>query len=131
MPRYYGPGMSWARMTKLMIVGLLNGEPTPFDGQWVVEYDPTRRGADPLGKPMIAHLVTTTDPFNAKEFATIMEAENCWRQAFGLRGDGRPNRPLTAFVVEIQEFGKTVGRAHDPWNRPERGALTFVAEFPL
>jgi hypothetical protein len=118
-------------MPKLLIVGLLDGTPTPFDGQWVVEYDPTRRGMDADGRPMLAHLVTTRDPHKAREFTTFMEAEECWKQAFGLRADGRPNRPLTAFIVQIQEFGRPVQTIDHPWVLPERGALSFVTEFPL
>lgn len=116
-------------MPKLLIVNLVNGEPTPFDGQWLVEYDPTRRGVDPHGKPMTAHLVTTDDARLAKEFETIADAEECWKQSFGLRKDGRPNRPLTAFVVEIQEGHKPVRRPPGQWAPPNQAVVTFVAEF--
>jgi hypothetical protein len=114
-------------MPKLSIVGLLSGESTPFDGQWLVEYDPTRRGVDPHGKPMIAHLITTEDPLLAKEFPTIMDAEECWKQAFGLRKDGRSNRPLTAFIVEIQAFDNRIRRSYGQSVHP--AVITFVAEF--
>lgn len=31
----------------IQLVGLASGEPTPFDGQYLVEYDPTRPGRSP------------------------------------------------------------------------------------
>lgn len=114
-------------MAKLYIVGLLNEEPTPFDRQWVVEYDPTRPGVDPEGRPMIAHLVTSPDPNEAQEFASVHEAETCWKQTYGVRKDGRPNRPLTAFVVEIQA-GRQPARVRREV-RAERPLLAFIAEF--
>jgi len=88
-------------MAKIKILGLANGEPTPFDEQYVVEYDPSRSGVDPAGRPMIAHLVTTADPAKAKEYTTA-EALEQLRRSHGVRFDGKPNRPLTAFHVEIK-----------------------------
>jgi hypothetical protein len=74
-----------------------------------LEYDPTRRGVDRNGKLMIAHLVAAEDPLLAKEFPTIMDAEECWKQAFGLPKDGRPNRPLTREENPQPPFMKTAG----------------------
>ncbi len=113
-------------MAKLLIIGLVNGEPSPFDGQWLVEYDPSRPGIDPEGKPLIAHVLTTPDPQQAREFPTIRDAEECWKQIFGTRKDGRPNRPLTAFIVKIQESDVVLRR---PDSEPQRGVIGFVAEF--
>lgn len=116
-------------MAKLFIVGLLNEEPTPFDNQWVVEYDPTRRGVDPEGRPMIAHLVTTSDAREAREFATVTEAEAYWKQTHGARKDGRPNRPLTAFIVEIQASQARVEVQRGTHYHSDRPVLAFIAEF--
>ena len=88
-------------MAKIKILGLNNGMPTPFDGQYVVEYDPARPGVDPEGRPMIAHLVTTPDRAKAKEYATAADALRELRRSHGERFDGKPNRPLTAFTVVI------------------------------
>lgn len=73
---------------------------TPFDGQYVVEYDPSRPGTDPQGNPMLCHLVTTPDRDKALDLSPD-QAIALWRQDHGLRPDGKPNRPLTAFTVEI------------------------------
>jgi len=116
-------------MAKLFIVGLLNEDPTPFDNQWVVEYDPTRRGVDPEGRPMIAHLVTTRDAREARDFITSGEAEAYWKQTFGARKDGRPNRPLTAFIVEIQGSRGAVEVQRGAHYHSERPLLAFIAEF--
>jgi hypothetical protein len=88
------------RPVGLRVVGLISGRPSPFDGQWLVEYDPSRAGLDPTGHPMTAHVVCSTDPALARRFATTREAHTYWRAASGrVRSDGQPDRPLTAFSV--------------------------------
>ena len=86
---------------RIHIVGLGDGTPSPFDDTWVVEYDPTRPGVGPDGRPLIAHLVVTKDQSQARQFSSVHEALTCWQQSHGLRTDGLPNRPLTAFTVEV------------------------------
>ena len=115
-------------MAKMLILGLVNGDPTPFDGTWLVDYDPTRPGTDPGGRPMIAHLVTTDDPRQAREFGSAGEAEAFWKQAHGVRKDGRPNRPLTAFVIEIRPIENRVAIPHTP-TLPTGRLVAFVSEF--
>lgn len=85
----------------IQIVSLSDGSESPFDGQYLVEYDPSRPGVDPRGEPMTAHLVTTPNRGNAREFRNTLEALECWRQAHGTRPDGKPNRPLTAYHVMV------------------------------
>jgi hypothetical protein len=90
----------------IKIVGLMGsaGLPSPFDGKWLVAYDPDRPGRDPLGAPMIATVEVTDDPAKAARFATATEAWAEWTRVSTTnptRPDGRPNRPLTAFTVEI------------------------------
>ncbi len=98
------------RMTEtvMRIEGFINGTSSPFDGQYLVEYDPERDGVAPDGTPMLAYIVTTPDIAKAKRFASKIEAFECWRQIskrdpYGgrLAPDGKPNRPLTAFTVQI------------------------------
>ena len=114
-------------MFKILLTGLVTGEPTPFDGQWLAAYDPTRPGVDPHGKPMIAHVVTTDDSFQALEFGSLAEAEECWKRSFGVRRDGRPNRPLTAFMIEVLPSGIAATR-HG--KMPSKAALVaFVSEL--
>ncbi|WP_372507741.1 MULTISPECIES: DUF2510 domain-containing protein [Mycobacteriaceae] len=90
----------------IRIVGLVNGTPTDFDGQYIVEYDPSRVGTHPVtGEPMPAlHLVTTPDiqwatRFSATETVDLYRAVD---RRNPTRADGEPNRPLTAFTIETE-----------------------------
>jgi hypothetical protein len=75
-----------------------HGEPTEFDGQFVSEYDPAY--VHPEGYDGgILH--TTPDLARAKRFDTMLEAIAYYRQKYGMRENGEPNRPLTAWNVEI------------------------------
>lgn len=85
----------------IRIIGLRNGEPTPYDGQYLKEYDPTRDGISPDGEPINAYLVTTPNKRDAKRFDSFKAAMMCWERSHGKREDGLPNRPLTAFTVEF------------------------------
>lgn len=81
--------------------GLAAGGPSPFDGMWLVEYDPGRPGVAPDGRPMLAHITATADPAKAQRFTSIADFHDLWRATSGrTRPDGRPDRPLTAFNVE-------------------------------
>jgi hypothetical protein len=86
----------------IRILGIGN-QPTPFDGQWLTEYDPSRAGVDPDGKPMIAHLRTSADKSQALRFNGWVEAHALWSQESGhIRPDGQKDRPLTAFAISIE-----------------------------
>lgn len=90
----------------IRLVGLVDGTPTDFDGQYIVEYDPSRVGTHPVtGKPMaVFHLVTTPDIRRATRLGAS-EAMNLYRavdRRNPTRADGEPNRPLTAFAVDIE-----------------------------
>jgi hypothetical protein len=88
-------------MPILKIVGLADG-PSDFDDSYVVEYDPTiPYGVSPMGFTLNCHLVVTRDKSKARVYATMGEALEDWKRAYGLRPDGQPNRPLTAFNVEV------------------------------
>lgn len=87
----------------IRVLGLVTGNPSPFDGQWLAEYDPTRPGVDPNGRPIRAHLVCTSDPAQAMRFSSPVAAHRLWRTNAGSRRpDGRHDRPLTAFHVAIE-----------------------------
>jgi hypothetical protein len=93
----------------LKIVGLANGQPSQYDGQYIVR-------CEPVGEPGSAVLDTTTDIQKARRFNGIVEATEYWQQAdprMPVRPDGKPNRPLTAFSVEIArvpDAGQPAGR---------------------
>lgn len=92
-------------MLLMKIVGFVDGRPTPFDGQYVVEYNPSREGIDPFGRPWGFHLVCTADPQQARVFADLAEFKELWAavdQRNPVRLDGKPNRPLTAFTVATE-----------------------------
>lgn len=90
----------------IKLVGLAGGVRTAYDGQYIVEYDPDRTGCDPDGRPMLAHVITTPDRTKAKRYADAGEAWADWSRVSRLwprRPDGQPNRPLTAYTVEITD----------------------------
>lgn len=86
-------------MPLLKIIGLCNGAPSEFDGKYVAAYDPSYH---PVGEEYDGGLLEVTDdPAKALQFATAGEAMGCWQRSYGTRSDGKPNRPLTAWTVEI------------------------------
>lgn len=76
--------------------GLANGESGP-QGQFLQTFDPHTGFSD-----------WTADPNEAMEFETREAAWDLWRMVHATDPvrpwDDRPNRPLTAFTVEIGEF---------------------------
>jgi hypothetical protein len=74
--------------------------PSPFDGQYLVEYDPSIPGYDPGGEVMLCHLATTPDRDKAKKFSSFVDVMIEWKRQHGLREDGKPNRPLTSFTMK-------------------------------
>lgn len=87
----------------IRLIALANGDPSPIDGHYVVDYDPSRDGVDTDGNPIGCYLVTTVDPAQARQYSTT-EALELWRKVDSRnprRPDGKPNRPLTSYTVEI------------------------------
>lgn len=87
-------------MLAIRILGLTTGRPSPFDGQWLVEYDPTRPGRAPDGRPLTAHIVCSLDPTRALRFNSAAEAHTCW-----ISKSGKPSpadMPLTAFNIAVE-----------------------------
>jgi hypothetical protein len=67
------------------------------EGRYVSRYDPDAH--DGLGQ-----VWTTSNPRKAIQFSDVARAAEFYRQTSTikpLREDGRPNRPLTAFTVDI------------------------------
>lgn len=66
-------------------------------GQWLKSYDPDGMGGR-------GHAVWTADPSEAMTFLDVGAAVKCWQQQSEkapTRDDGRPNKPLTAYTVEV------------------------------
>lgn len=92
-------------MTKhiIRIIGLVNGQRSPYDNQYVSRFD-----FDGCG-PGEANLKTTPLPQNAMQFDSAVDAWDFWKTVDPrqpLRPDGQPNRPMTAFTVSIDPVGK-------------------------
>lgn len=95
---YWGPAMP----VIVKILGLVDGSKTPFDGRYLIEYDPTQQGFAPDGKPIQCLLVTTENASEATQFHNMTIAVEVCRRADGVRPDGLPNRPITAFNLEFE-----------------------------
>lgn len=87
-------------MATMKLIGLANGEPTPIDGHYVVRYDPALPPSDPESG-LKCLLDTTPDRYEALH-APVGELFALWNKQHGFRFDGNPNKPITAFTVEIE-----------------------------
>lgn len=84
-------------MYVIQVVGLADGTDTPHDGRYVTEIDVDAWD----GRGM---LYTINNAEEALGFESYADAFEYWRQQSAvrpLRPDGKPNRPGTAFTVEI------------------------------
>ena len=83
----------------IRLVSPARGGTSPSDGHYIMAFDPDGHGGR-------GDLRTTGDPGKAKRFDSPADAREFWRQRSSiqpLRADGKPNRPLTAFTVEVLE----------------------------
>lgn len=78
----------------IRIVSRATGEPSADDGLYIGAFDPR-----PLPHGSVR---LTNERRNALRFISTIEALEFWRQEHGMRPDGRPNRPLTAWTVTIE-----------------------------
>ena len=87
---------------RIRIVGLCGGGETEYDGLWLKAYDPTYVNPYRYDGGI---LETTRDPVQAAVFPSAAAAMEKWRECapppYHLSLDGKPNRPLTAFSVEV------------------------------
>lgn len=83
----------------LRLIETASGQPTEYDGKFVEFYDPTYcpEGMDYDG----GILLVTSDIHQALQFKNAAAALAKWRESYGIREDGEPNRPLTAWSIEI------------------------------
>lgn len=65
---------------------------------YVVSYNP-HAAAELWDAPMLI----TTPWIDGATLFTAAEALAVWQEAHGLRPDGKPNRPLTAFTVSLDQ----------------------------
>ena len=85
-------------MYVIRIVGLAAGGYTGYEGQYV-------QRLHFVGGDREAVLDATHFQFRALQFPSVVEAMEFWRQVEPrqpIRPDGKPNRPLTTFTVEVK-----------------------------
>jgi hypothetical protein len=81
----------------IRLVARADGSKSARAGKYIVRYVPSPFGRDVLTvSPSISAAKHFPDPAAAHAF---------WRQQQGMRADGLPNRPLTAWTVEILPDG--------------------------
>ena len=83
----------------------------PTDYRYVIKFvgdgdgpDTFLHSYDPEAHDGRGEATWTTDPAHARTFASTADALACWRAVprnRPTRVDGKPNRPLSAFTVEI------------------------------
>ena len=83
--------MSWV----IKIVGTPIGIATEHDGEYLAYYDVAAFNGR-------GEIRTHPDIQFAQKFSDVQAALDCWRQSYGMRPDGKPNRPLTAFTVSVE-----------------------------
>lgn len=84
-------------MKVIRIVGLSDGRPLPLDGHYLRSADVNAHG----GRGSVD---AVQDPALARRFTDVVDALAYWRRQSDvrpLRPDGKPNRPLTAYTVEV------------------------------
>jgi len=82
----------------IRILALASGHPCQVG--WLKSFDP--EAFDGRGDAVLTDRIE-----DAQHFESFAAAITCWRQqprTRPLRPDGRPNKPLTAFTVEIEEL---------------------------
>lgn len=87
----------------IRFVALADGRPGVYAGLYLAHYDAA------YIHPTLGYdggrLEVTDDPSRALRFADAAAAAEKWKEQapppYDLRPDGQPNRPLTAFTVEV------------------------------
>lgn len=92
-------------MWVLKILEYCNGSPSMFDGQYLASYDANY--VNPSGYDG-GLLITSFEVENAMKFAELKKLVEVYRtvapEPYSKRPDGRPNRPLMAFNIEISRI---------------------------
>lgn len=84
----------------IRIIGLADGRTSDIDGAWLAAYDNTLEDEHGVGT---VHATREMD--RAMRFHDFKDAWEFWKQGsltIPRRPDGKPNRPLTAFTVTIE-----------------------------
>lgn len=92
-------------MIVIHIISLATGEPSSADDSFVKSFDPLWNG-NGLG---VGHLIVTREVDHALKFSSLQAAWEFWKQespTVPRRPDGKPNRPLTCWTIELIEESK-------------------------
>lgn len=84
----------------LRLVGLADGRKSGFERMYVKDYSPDGHGGR-------GSLQATSNLDEARRFGSLVEAMEEWRRVSAThptRRDGKPNRPLTAYTVEMMQL---------------------------
>lgn len=73
------------------VLGFASGLPCPYKEMYLKEYTPLHDNKGTF----------TYEPSKAKRYPSMEEFYHDYRFSIGTRADGRPDRPLTAFDLEI------------------------------
>jgi len=91
--------MSWVISFTAMAGHHISGQSAPPVGIYLADYNPEAN--DGFGEAKF-----TWDIRAAMRFRTQVAAFQCWRQTSRVRprrADGKPNRPLTAYTITVEE----------------------------
>lgn len=87
----------------IKIIGLVDGRPSPYEGQYL-------KSCDVDGRDGRGAIFTTSDPADAMVFEHVGEAHAYWMRESTVvprRPDGKPNRPLTGYSIEMLPLDAT------------------------
>lgn len=75
---------------------------TEHDGRFLASFDASKHD---LVRAPLGGIKSVDDAGRALMFYTAEDAKKFWAQQHGIRAiDGRPNRPLTAYVIQIERI---------------------------
>lgn len=89
----------------IKIMGYADDQPSPYDGRYVKDYDPDGFGGQGL-------IDTTENPREALQFPNPTRACDLYQSRSTVRPyrqDGGPNRPMSAFHIEIESIDGGLG----------------------
>lgn len=96
----------------LKLLTTARGQVTEFDNSYLQSYDASYHL--PGGEYDGGLLEVTQDINQAMRFENAAAALAKWHEAYGIREDGEPNRPLTAWTVEILPIEEAIHEKERP-----------------
>lgn len=97
----------------MRFISKADGTPSEFDGKYLYSWN-----VNPEGGGYEAAIVATPHSADAHHFADAAEALDAWRSRAANplnRPDGKPNRPLTAYTIEVLTLAATLVKEGGTW----------------